>query len=786
MINISADGLTALRQDATQKVKIEVEPIFGDPFTITDEDIVLNGFEYETHSVDGEELQIGNMTSAVIKVTLDNDDGRFDNVYFGGAILRVKIGVVIDRETTEYIPFGVYTVDEQPRAWATINLEAFDNMVKADIPFNPAAVIFPASLRRLISSAAEASGLEIENINIFPDDSVIGELSFSELPTWRQVMMWCCQCACLNGIANEYGLLEFGFYSNNGFKLSASDRYIDGTARDEADITISGHRFIDGENIYPEAADTSYCLETAENAVFSAMTQEGKRKYAEYVNSTLSGFSYLPYSYDIVSLPILQTLDSIEIEYENERRRSVITNIAYTLNGKMSIAGKGKSVVQKGYASLGVLTPRQRAVVERINKYIEATKGDISGEVGNMLKFNETIAYSLGLYTTVVQDGEGGQRIYYHDKEKLEDSGVIYTFGEGGFAWTKDGWNGGEPLWQYGTDKNGNAILNTIYAYSLTADVIKSGVFDGSLIRADSVQSSSISSHYKEEVTNEIKNAATEVEQAFSAADGELLSRISEAKSEVEGSIEKTETKLSELRQTVENLNIGFTEKTTGGINLIRNSSGLNGVSDDWEYTGVVTAEQSAETSSGSLFRLREGTLSQEITVIRDKTYTLSFKARRDTANRCYLLINNGVTDIFAFDKQEAGEWEEHSLTFTAAGSTVKLSAGTTGNSLLIADLMLVEGESKNYWTPAPNEVYTECVKIDRRGINIINGENSTQTVIDHREFAVKYKNETVLTVNKDRTSLRDTEIKGNLYISDKGKIAPLSDGPGFDVVVFD
>lgn len=87
---------------------------------------------------------------------------------------------------------------------------------------------------------------------------------------------------------------------------------------------------------------------------------------------------------------------------------------------------------------------------------------------------------------------------------------------------------------------------------------------------------------------------------------------------------------------------------------------------------------------------------------------TLTFKAKRGTANRCYVLINNGGNDTFIFDEQAINNtWAEYSLTFTAAGNTVTLTAGTTGYYLYVADFMLAEGSQKQNWTPAPNEIYS-------------------------------------------------------------------------------
>ncbi len=116
---------------------------------------------------------------------------------------------------------------------------------------------------------------------------------------------------------------------------------------------------------------------------------------------------------------------------------------------------------------------------------------------------------------------------------------------------------------------------------AIVADFISAGILNGALLQADSVQSSAISQYYKAEVTNEIGETASSIEQAFVAADEQLLSLITSVQTVLTGDVETLETTVSQLRQTVESLTLSYTSKTAGGINNIRNSSGLNGVSDD-------------------------------------------------------------------------------------------------------------------------------------------------------------------------------------------------------------
>jgi len=413
---------------------------------------------------------------------------------------------------------------------------------------------------------------------------------------------------------------------------------------------------------------------------------------------------------------------------------------------------------------------KQQESITAIETAARKDKALASAELSNaILTATNLITGQNGGYV-VLNPPNNPQEILIMDTPDLATAVNVWRWNSGGLGYSSNGYNGEYAL---AITMNG----------AIVADAITSGILNGALLKADSVQANAISQYFKSEITNEINNAAGVVEQAFTAADGQVKSIISEVNTVLTGDIETANTAISELRQTVEALDLAFTTQYTGGINNVLNSSGLNGVSDDWTYTGAVIAQQTADavnnTLSSSMFRISAGNLSQEIRTIEGAVYTLTLKAKKDTASRTYFKLDLGGNEIYVFDEQAAGEWTEYSKTFTAPSSTVAMEAGTTGSYLYVADIMLAEGTAKTKWTPAPNEIYTTNVKIDRRGINITNSESSTETIIDNTQFAVKHQGATVLTVNKDLTTLRKTEVTDELTIG-KGKFVPKTNGLDF------
>ena len=80
---------------------------------------------------------------------------------------------------------------------------------------------------------------------------------------------------------------------------------------------------------------------------------------------------------------------------------------------------------------------------------------------------------------------------------------------------------------------------------------------------------------------------------------------------------------------------------------------------------------------------------------------------------------------------------------------------------------MLCEGTTPKAWTPAPNEIFTSGVKIDKNGIVVYRSDNSEKTVMNNREFAGYYNDEEVFSLNKDETRTKKTVVDGELTVGD-------------------
>lgn len=273
----------------------------------------------------------------------------------------------------------------------------------------------------------------------------------------------------------------------------------------------------------------------------------------------------------------------------------------------------------------------------------------------------------------------------------------------------------------------------------------------------------------------------------------ETIQTISDSQGVIEENLLNSEKKLSNLSQTVDGLTLTFEEQYMGGINYVKNSAGLNGITDDWEYSGTVSVDSSTDTqnntvSDSAIVLGASSNLTQYIYSVVPGTYTITLKAKKTSSYSGYVkIIYNGNKSEDVFNQVPSFGWTEFSLTLNdVTDPTIKLFCYSRGSSLYLSDIMLTEGTIPRKWTPAPNEIYTSEVKIDRRGIEVSNSASSQKTVITNTEFAGYYNDEVIFTLNKDETLTKKTTVNGELTVG-KTKFVPLEDSSqGLNIVILD
>ena len=274
----------------------------------------------------------------------------------------------------------------------------------------------------------------------------------------------------------------------------------------------------------------------------------------------------------------------------------------------------------------------------------------------------------------------------------------------------------------------------------------------------------------------------TETVETVSGEQGTISERVLNA-----------ESRISQLQHTIDGLSVTVEEQYIGGINYVQNSAGLNGITDDWSYSGSLSVDSSTDTQnntiSDSCFLLGTYTsLSQYIRGVVPGTYTVSIRAKKTSTMSAYFYVTyNGNKTKYLFSKSTAFDWTDYSVTIPdITDPTLRIYCYSRDASLYVSDIMVTEGAIPRKWTPAPNEIYTSEVKIDKRGIEVSNNASSQRTVITNTEFAGYYNDEVIFTLNKDETQTKKTTVDGELTVG-KTKFVPMpTASEGLNIVILD
>ena len=473
-ISSTAKGYFDSNKKQVINIRMDTE---NETYTITENDVISGSFSIDRYSITGNRIEIGTACASECKFRIKNYSNQWDNVKFEGAVLYIRIGIADwDNYTSEsdivWIPCGYFTIDKPVKNASILSIEALDRMAKLDKPVDWTNFQVTHTVSYLVSRICDICDVVLANgsaIASMPNANYQVTFDMSADITYRNLLQAACMLLGACAFFNENGQLVIKWYSATDVTINESKRYSHTIY--ENNIQITGVIYVDDTDsnnpVEYISGTKGYCIDISDNPLVGEDIQD----VVDALGAVLNGFTYRPYSAVIKPSPYLYPMDMITFVKNNVSYTGIVSNITFGVNSNTSIEGKGETDEDNGYATYGNFTNVQ-------SKIIEYAKNKVDKEINErtllLMNLNEMVMNSLGLYETSIQRPGGGYQYYFHDASTLADSTIIYTFGANGFAWTDD-WNDGDPIWHYGITRDGNAIVNMLSAYKISADIITAG-----------------------------------------------------------------------------------------------------------------------------------------------------------------------------------------------------------------------------------------------------------------------------------------------------------------------
>lgn len=533
MYPITENIFKLFTDSGSQKAKITVFQKDGSTFELTEADICTGGLSVDRYSAKGQEIEIGSAVSAELSLTLRND-GKFNGNRFQGAELFVQVGVydtitprLITTEnhfemqtelgttlevesfnrmpedisyTTVYIPLGWFKVDNTPRALSTISISALDRMMCFDKYVRKTDLRFPCAVSELLLEICRICDVPLADNAVSAltnADYVISVYPEQENLTYRTLLIWIAQITGTCAYIDWNGQLRLEWYGeqSNAIELDESMRY--SSDLQEQFITITGMEVQSNETVFKSKAyEDAYIVSIEGNL----LVQENVQNVVDALGEKIVGFSYIPFEATTIPLPFLFPMDGIDFVKQGVHHATILTNVNYTLNGSTVLSAKGETEDLNNISDPPPFAPSQSVVIGQIKQSIVATESQLTTHEKATDYLNQTAASALGLYHTEITDENGATTYYWHDGSTLKDSMYICMRNAGGSFSTNTGWKDGNPVWDEGTDKYGNAVCSLLNAIGIQAE----------WIRAESISTDKLSIGQSERGTNLIQDSSFE------------------------------------------------------------------------------------------------------------------------------------------------------------------------------------------------------------------------------------------------------------------------------------
>lgn len=129
-------------------------------------------FDITDSIIPGENFELGGVVASTFSAKINNLHGLYENVNFKDKELKVEIGIVLKNGEIEYVPMGVFTVDEYKEENNFINIEALDDMIKFETEYK-SNLEYPTTVKSILQEICSICNVELATLSFLNEDYIV-------------------------------------------------------------------------------------------------------------------------------------------------------------------------------------------------------------------------------------------------------------------------------------------------------------------------------------------------------------------------------------------------------------------------------------------------------------------------------------------------------------------------------------------------------------------------------------------------------------------------------------
>ena len=312
------------------------------------DDIVKGSGYISSQCCGSTEIELGTVYAAEMGITLLSDIDRYT---LEDALVELFYHLRLSDGTFEEVPMGIFEVSEANRNIKTLELKAYDFMLRFDKNFNGFETI--GTVYDFVSLCCRACKVEMAqsqaDYEAMPNGTeLLSIYTENDIETYRDVLYYVGQVLGGFFCINREGKLELRKYGNEPvMELETKHRFTSSFSD-----FITRYTAVSSTNMKTETAeyyhldpDDGLTLNLGVNPLLQFGLKETREQLCMNILNDLAVVDYVPFDSETIGNPALDLGDVIRFKggQADENRISAITSMQCKIGGKHTLKGVGKN-----------------------------------------------------------------------------------------------------------------------------------------------------------------------------------------------------------------------------------------------------------------------------------------------------------------------------------------------------------------------------------------------------------------------------------------------------------
>ena len=320
----------------------------GTVYEFEPKDIVKGSGYISSQCCGSTEIELGTVYAAELGITLFTDIDRYT---LEDARIEITYHLKLSDGTEETVPMGIFEVSEANRNVKTLELKAYDYMLRFEKDFNGFETVGKAyDFIALCCKACDVEFAQTEaEITAMPNGSEgLSIYTDNDIETYRDVLYYVGQVLGGFFCINREGKLELRKYGitpvmtvqqKHRFSSSFSDFITRYTAVSSTNMKTQTAEY------YALETDDGLTMNLGVNPLLQFGLEETRKQLCTNILNDIAVVDYVPFDSDTIGNPALDLGDVIQFTggQADENKISAVTSMQCKIGGKHTLKGVGKN-----------------------------------------------------------------------------------------------------------------------------------------------------------------------------------------------------------------------------------------------------------------------------------------------------------------------------------------------------------------------------------------------------------------------------------------------------------